>query len=178
MNELCNRYAIAFLELAKEEKKVEEYREEILTILGALNENLDFPKILNSKVIPKEEKLEVINTVLSKNSETVVNFIKVIFEHGRSAYLRKILKETSYKLDAHLNIERGIIYSAIPLKEKQIEEITKAIEKNTSKRCEFRNVVDSSLIGGIKVVMKNDIYDASVNTQIENLRETLLKKGD
>ena len=178
MNELCNRYAMAFLELAKEEGNVEKYREEILSIYNALIENKNFTKLLSSKVISRDEKISIIDTVLNKNSESVINYIKVIFDNGRSNYLVKILKETSFKFDSYLNIERGIIYSAIPLKDDEIKKIKKAIEENVNKRCEFQNVIDKSLIGGIKVVLKNDIYDASINTQIEKLRTTLLKKGD
>jgi len=178
MNELCNRYAVALLEIAKEQKTLEKLREEVSSFSNALKENEEFLKILSSQIISKEEKLQVIDNVMKDYSETLIDFVKVIFQHGRSNYLLKIFKETWFKFDEALNIERGVVYSSIPLADNQLSKISEVINKRTGKRCELRNLIDKSLIGGIKVVLKNDIYDASIKTQIEDLRDTLLKEGN
>lgn len=178
MNELFNRYAFGLLQVAIEEDKVSDYREEIVILRTVLKENKEFIKLLGSTQLEDDEPYKLIEKNFSKFSPDIVSFMKVILKHGRSHYLYEIIKETQFRFDDYLNVERGTIYSRVPLSEKNIEKIKLAIEKHTKKRIELKNVIDEDIIGGIKVVLKNDLYDASIKTNIENLKAHLLKKGD
>ena len=119
--------------------------------------------------------LDSLNKYYSKN---LINFIKVVLKNGRAYYLTKIFKESLLIFDDYLKIEQGTIYSTIPLTKKDIEKVILAIERNTGKKVVLKNVIDKSLIGGIKVVLKNDIYDGSILSKISALKESLLKKGN
>ena len=46
--------------------------------------------------------------------------------------------------------------------------------KTLQKRIELRIIVDESLIGGFKVYLKNDVYDASILRKVHNLKKKLL----
>ena len=178
MNDLYNRYALALLDIAKEENKVKEYRQEVASFKTVLKENPEIIKILTSYNVTSEEKNDFIDGKLLKlYSESIINFIKVILKNNRGYYLYSIFKETLMRFDDYLSIEQGVIYSTIVLDEKDILKVTQAIERNTNKKVVLRNVIDPSIIGGIKVVLKNDIYDASVLSRVEALRDSLLKKG-
>jgi F-type H+-transporting ATPase subunit delta len=179
MNDLYNRYALALLDIAKEENRVEEYRQEVVSFLAVLKENPELSKILDSYNITNEEKLSLIDGKLGKfYSENIINYIKVILKNNRGYYLYSIFKETLMRFDDYLSIEQGTIYSTIPLSQKDILRVTEAIERNTGKKIILKNVIDSSIIGGIKVVLKNDIYDASILSRVDALKESLLKKGN
>ena len=54
------------------------------------------------------------------------------------------------------------------------KEYEKALEKTLQKRIELRIIVDESLIGGFKVYLKNDVYDASILRKVHNLKKKLL----
>lgn len=178
MNDLYNRYALALLDIAKEENKVKEYREEILSFKMVLKENPRLIKLFSSYNISIEDKNHLIDELSKYFSENIINFIKVILKNDRAYFLYSIFKETLMRFDDYLLIEQGTIYSTIPLTKKDIEKISLAIEKNTHKKVVLKNVIDKSLIGGIKVVLKNDIYDASILSKVNALKETLLKKGN
>jgi len=179
MNELYNRYALALLDLAKEENKVEQYRQEVASLRLVLKDNPDFSKLLASVTVSKEEKESVIDDCLKNNySEIIINFFKVIVKNGRANFLYKIFNETLLRFEDELNIERGVVYSTIALSQEQIDKISDVIEKNCNKHVSLINKIDPGLIGGIKVVLRNDIYDASLKTKIESLKEALLKGGN
>lgn len=179
MNDLYNRYALALLDIAKEENRVEEYRQEVVSFLTVLKENPELSKILDSYNVTNEEKLNLIDGKLAKfYSENVINYIKVILKNNRGYYLYSIFKETLMRFDDYLLIEQGTIYSTISLTQKDILRVTEAIERNTGKKIILKNVIDHSIIGGIKVVLKNDIYDASILSRLDALKDSLLKKGN
>src|SRR5574344_200204 len=178
MNELYNRYALALLDLAKEENKVVEYRQEVDSLLTVIKQNPEIMKFFGSCYTSEEAKNALIDEKLSKfYSKNVINFIKVILKNNRSMYLYKIFKETLFRFDDYLNIEEGKIYSTIPLSKQDMDRIIEVIERNTDKKIVLTNVIDPKLIGGIKVVLKNDIYDASLVTQVDELESRLLRKG-
>lgn len=179
MNELYNRYALAFLDLAKEEKKVSEFREEVASLRTVFKENVELITFLSSYNFKENEKFDFIDKNLSKYySDETINYVKIIIHHRRSNLLYKIFNETLMRFDDYLNIERGTVYSTMPLSPNEIKRLTEVIEKNSGKKIELHNVIDASLIGGIKVVLKNDIYDASIKSKIISLRQSLLKGGN
>jgi F-type H+-transporting ATPase subunit delta len=179
MNELYNRYALALLDLAKEENKVEDFQKEVSSLKTVFKDNPEFIEFLNSYNFDEKTKFDFIDKNLGKPySPELINYIKIIVHHRRGGLIYKIFNETLMRFNDYLNIEHGTIYSTIPLDKKEMERIVAVIEKNTSKRVELKNVIDPSLIGGIKVVLKNDIYDASIKSKIVNLKQTLLKGGN
>ena len=173
-NTLFNRYALALLSVAKEENKVEEYRLYLKEIKEALDNNPTFIKLLGATNIKKSDRYLIIEKVFAQYDSNIVNFIKVILKNNRSYYLRKIIKETIFRFDDYLNIEEGKLVSATKLSEEQIHKIEKALEKTWQKRIELRIIVDESLIGGFKVYLKNDVYDASILRKVHNLKKKLL----
>lgn len=173
-NTLFNRYALALLSVAKEENKVEEYRLYLKEIKEALDNNPTFIKLLGATNIKKSDRYLIIEKVFAQYDSNIVNFIKVILKNNRSYYLRKIIKETIFRFDDYLNIEEGKLVSATKLSEEKIHKIEKALEKTLQKRIELRIIVDESLIGGFKVYLKNDVYDASILRKVHNLKKKLL----
>ena len=173
-NTLFNRYALALLSVAKEENKVEEYRLYLKEIKEALDNNPTFIKLLGATNIKNSDRYLIIEKVFAQYDSNIVNFIKVILKNNRSYYLRKIIKETIFRFDDYLNIEEGKLVSATKLSEEQIHKIEKALGKTLQKRIELRIIVDESLIGGFKVYLKNDVYDASILRKVHNLKKKLL----
>ncbi len=173
-NTLYNRYAFALLSVAKEENKVEEYRLNLKEIYKAINDNPTFIKLLSATNIKKSERYLIIEKVFSKYDLNIINYLKVILKNNRSYYLTKIIKETIYRFDDYLNIEQGKLVSATKLSDEQITKIEKALEKALSKRIELKIIIDESLIGGFKVYLKNDVYDASILRKVHNLKKKLL----
>ena len=174
-NSLYNRYALALLNIAIEEKKENEYREDIKGLVKILKNNREFIYILSNKIATNEESFRLIDEVFSSCNQNIKNFIKIIYKNGRAFYLYPIFKETLYRFDDYLNIERGTIYSPNKLNENTINKISLFIGNKINKKIELENQVDPTLIGGFKIILKNDIYDTSIINQIENIKKVILE---
>ena len=174
-NSLYNRYALALLNVAIEEKKEQEYREEIKELVKILKQNRKFIYILSNKVATTEESYKLIDEVFSSCNHNIRNFIKIIYKNGRAFYLYPIFKETLYRFDDYLGIERGTIYSPNLLNKETIDKISLIIGEKINKKIELENKIDPTLIGGFKIILKNDIYDTSISSQIENIKKVILE---
>ena len=79
MDSLASRYAIALLQIAKEKKCNYEYRQEIMSILSAFESCDDLLNLLDSPLISKKEKKEIIAKLLdTQQYDDIKNFILII----------------------------------------------------------------------------------------------------
>ena len=178
MNDLYSRYAIAFVELAKESKlDLYSLRNETNALTQIFKKELRLTRFLSINSIKLESKYEVIDNVFKDFNHLLINFIKLIVSKNRSAFIYDILKETLKELDSYLTIEKGVVYSSTKLSEENLNKLKKALEKKINKTLDLTNVVDESIIGGFKICLENSIYDSTINTRLNKLKEALLKGG-
>ena len=174
-NSLYNKYALALLNIAIEENKVNEYREEIKELTKILKKNKELVYLLTNKITSASDAFLLIDKIFKSCNVNIRNFIKVIYKNSRIFYLYQIFKESLYRFDDYLKIERGTIYSSTKLDEISINKISKIIENKINKKIELENIIDPSLIGGFKIILKNDIYDTSINNQLVNIRKIIVE---
>ncbi|HKL72955.1 MAG TPA: F0F1 ATP synthase subunit delta [Candidatus Onthovivens sp.] len=175
-NNLFNRYAIALLDLAIEENCPHEYRSEIKVLKALIKENEEFVRVLSCVSFSLTKKYQIIEETFKSCKVGIGNFIKIIIKNNRGFFLYEILKETLFRFDDYLLIEQGTIYSTTKLEAAEIKKISAVISKNINKDVELDNKIDESLIGGFKVILKNNIYDTSIKMQLEKMKNELVKR--
>lgn len=175
-NSIFNRYAIGLLSLSIEEDRVLECYDEIQTLKKIFQENPELSSILSSKIISKKEIFDIVDKVFASFSKDIINFIKLIIDKNRAFYLYPIIVETIYRFDDYLSVEQGTVYSTIPLGEEKIKELEDAITQKINKKVILENKIDKELIGGIKIDLKNHVYDASIKAKLEQMKNILGKE--
>lgn len=177
MDTVVVRYAEALRSLAIEENKVSDYKAAIKALLDAFKENPDLAILLSSAFIKKSDKRATVDKLFrSPETPSIAPFLKVLVDHGRIRELAKIGHEFIKLCNNTLGIEEGIIYSTTLLEKEKIAEIENAVSKMSGQKIELTNEIDVSLIGGIKVIVHDRIYDASVSSMIDSLQSELLKR--
>ena len=66
---------------------------------------------------------------------------------------------------------------AIENTKKQLEDIQSAISMKLNKEVFLYQKIDESLIGGIKVVISDYVFDASIKHKLDSLKNTLQERG-
>lgn len=178
MDSLFSRYANALFSIALEENKVELYRNEVKVLKNIILENDEILHLLSSCFLQKEEKEKVIDDVFKKQTIHIINFIKVIVNNKRTNCLIKIFDEFIKTCNENLNVKEGIIYSTAKLDAKQVKEIEKALENRLGSQVELINLIDERLIGGVKVVIEDKIFDGSIKNKLEKLKSSLISGGN
>lgn len=174
--QIFNSYAIAFLDYAIEFKKEEMLRNEIKEIRVLLKENPSFKLILSSKSLKLEEKYSLIDKVFISCDKSIKSYIKVIVKNNLSFHLYEIIRETLYRFDDYLNIEEGFLYLSKEFKKEEISSLIKEIEKRTNKRVDLKVVIDPTLIGGFKVSLRNNEFDASLKGRLDEIKLNIIKE--
>lgn len=175
MNDITSRYAEALFSLKRESNSLEESQKEIKELKGILIDNPDFIVILSSSYKTLEEKIDIIDKTLIGVDEEIKSLIKIVTQNHRSQYLIEIFDDFNSLVNDYRGVKEGLVYSAEKLSKSQLDKLNSAISKVENRPTELKNIVDPSLIGGVKIVINDHIYDGSVKHRIEDMRLSLLK---
>lgn len=175
MKEITSRYAEALYSLKKDENSLESSQKEIKELIKVLKENPDFLVILNSSYKEFEEKEQIIDKVFIGVDEEIKTLIKIVVKNHRGQYLTEIFENYNSLVNEYRGVLEGLVYSTEPLSESQLAKLNSAIGEIETRPVELKNIIDPSLIGGVKVVINDHIYDGSIKRHIDDMKIALLK---
>ncbi len=175
METVSSRYGLALYSLALDNNKVIEWQEEVKELRSILLENTDFIMILGSSFLSLEEREEILEKSLVGVDNNILALIHVVMENNRSHELLDIFDSFNTYCNEYRGVSEGLIYSTLKLDKTVISQIEEKISKIEHNKVELKNVIDPSLIGGVKVVIHDRIYDGSIKHHMENMKKDLLK---
>ncbi len=175
MNEIASRYGLALYSLALEENKISSLQEENKELLAILKDNNDFILLLGSEFLSLKERLDILEKSLVGIDQNLVSFLAIVIENNRSDYIIDILEAFNSYCNEYKGVKEGYIYSTLKLDQDTILKISEKLSKIEHKQIELKNKIDPSLIGGVKVVIGDKVYDGSIKNHLEMMKNDLLK---
>ncbi len=175
---IAKRWAKALMDLAEEDSGIS--KEEILSNLKEINENISASKelaeMLVNPVVSHEEKQVVLTKIFQTRVMPIVfNFLTVLNAKGRLGYLEAITKEFQKELEGLKNILRVSITSAIELSDEKKDYIRNRLAEKLHKDILPSWYIDSDIIGGLVFNINETIVDNSIKHRLENIGKHIIK---
>jgi F-type H+-transporting ATPase subunit delta len=101
------------------------------------------------------------------------NLLQVVLENRRLGALGHIAAQYQALVDARAGVSQAIVYSAFEISDEQLADITAALARRFGRRLDTRVVIDPELIGGVRVVVGDEVLDTSVRARLEQMRTAL-----
>jgi F-type H+-transporting ATPase subunit delta len=74
-----------------------------------------------------------------------------------------------------MGVEDAKVYSIRPLSEEERASVSSVFAKKVGKQAlRIENIIDPSLIGGMRIQIGNQIYDSSISSKLERLQRQLI----
>ena len=177
MVEVVSRYANALVSIAKEENKLEQYKFAVLSLKETFDNNPEVLKLLKSYFVTNENKDLVVDELTKEFAlKNLDNFIKLLVRKHKIYLFKDIVKEITKGINFELDVYEGFIYSTNPLEKAKILEISQVISQKINKKVELKNKIDERLIGGVKVVVHDHVFDGSIKYKLETMKEQLKER--
>ena len=174
---LDRRYALALYEVAEEKGKVQEYLKDLREICDLIENNHDFYEVIkHPQISTRRKKKTFINIFKGKIDEELLSFLLILIEKDRILYLRKKLNQMEIIDLERKNTVRGLIKTAVPLLQEELDKLQNTFEAKYNKKIIFETNVDKSLLGGVYVRIGNNVIDGTVKAKINEMKELVLKK--
>lgn len=173
-NVVAERYGLALYQLAKEQGQVSKWEEEIRLVRKAVKDNPDLITLLSSPNLTIQQKKDVANEVFNKLSPSIVHTIMLLIDRDR----QDLIIDVADSFIANANEDQGVaeatVYSVRALTAAETKTISATFAAKVGRRSlDIENVVDSELLGGIKIRIGNRIFDGSLSGQLDRLAKTL-----
>ncbi len=179
MDSLYHRYSSALLSLAISENKVNQYKESINHLLTIFKQENDLSKILESYFVKEDDKYRLVDELTKKYQLKYLNsFIKLLVHKHRIFIFDKIGKDFIKIANENLGILEGTIYSVQPLSQDEIDKVKIVISKKLNQDVELKNLLDARLIGGVKIVVHDHIFDGSLSGKLNALKANLNERRE
>ncbi|WDZ95713.1 F0F1 ATP synthase subunit delta [Herbaspirillum sp. WKF16] len=101
------------------------------------------------------------------------NFVKTLVENGRLVLLPQIAEQFHELKNAQEGSADAHIASAFELSDAQVKDVVSTLEKKFGRKLIPSVTVDNSLIGGVRVVVGDEVFDTSVRAKLQQLHAAL-----
>jgi F-type H+-transporting ATPase subunit delta len=124
---------------------------------------------------PKVKDGEVYDLVAGLVSLTpaVQNFLRTVIANGRLAALPEIAQQFHALVNAKSGVSDALIQSAFPIDDGQLPDVVKSLEQRFARKLNAKVEVAPELIGGIRVVVGDEVLDTSVKARLEQMKIAL-----
>jgi F-type H+-transporting ATPase subunit delta len=172
-------YAEALLNAAEKHNEVDAVYDQLDSLATDLfRADPMFAEYLASGAVSRERKAALLRSVFEKRaSKLFFNFLMVLNQHERLALLRPIRDAYRDLRDERARRMRVQVRSAVPLTGDQLDRLKKELHDSFHQEPVLETRTDPDLLGGLVVQVGDWVYDASVRTQLENLRNQIMARS-
>ena len=101
------------------------------------------------------------------------NFLRTVIDNGRLAALPEIARQFRDMKNALSGASDAVVYSAFPIAADQLGAVSQVLEKRFGRKLNVTVQEDPSLIGGIRVVVGDEVLDTSVKARLDQMKVAL-----
>jgi F-type H+-transporting ATPase subunit delta len=126
------------------------------------------PKVTDGQVF--DVVADVAKAPLPENGK---NFLRTVIENGRLSALPEIAAQFRTLKNAQSGSSDAVVYSAFPIPATALGDVAGALEKRFGRKLNVTVQEEPSLIGGIRVVVGDEVLDTSVKARLEQMKVAL-----
>jgi F-type H+-transporting ATPase subunit delta len=174
---VARRYAVALADVVEKSGEAETVKTELREWETMTAANADLMNAFRNPAINHANKEKVLENLIArtKPSRTTANFLRVLLRNNRLTELAEINRRFAAVLEERSGTIAARIISARPLSPEEQAELQSNLRKVTGKNVNLNFDVDQSIIGGVITKIGSTVYDGSVKTQLENLKEQMIR---
>lgn len=173
---VARRYSVALADVVANTKDAETVKSELGTWEEMMRSNSNLSIIFSNPAIAHSNKEKVLEGLIkkSKPSKITANFLRVLLRNGRLTNLAEINQSFAKVLEERAGIVAAQVVSARPLSDSEKKDLQKNAEQLTGKKVSLNFEVNQDIIGGVVTTIGSTVYDGSIRTKLENLRQQLV----
>lgn len=171
----ARRYARALFSLAEETNSVATFRDEIDRVGALFESDPAVRSALFRPLHPVAQRRSALEAICEHMgvSDTVRNFLAFLVDQRRLIDFDGIQQEFARLADEAAGLTKAHVTAAAPLDDAQRDRLQRALTARTGRNVELDITVDPELIGGAVAVVDNVVFDGSLRTQLQQLRDNL-----
>ncbi len=173
---VARRYASALADVVTSKGETNSVQTELNTWNQIMSSNNDLFEVFNNPAIAHLSKEKVLESLIEKTNptRTTANFLRVLLQNNRLTEISEINERFAGVLEERSGIITAQVTSARPLLDAEKAELQASLSKLTGKTVNPNFIIDENIIGGVVTKIGSTVYDGSIKTKLEELKEQLV----
>jgi len=136
--------------------------------------NAQLRQFADNPKVESEQVFDLITSVVKTPvSDAAKNLLHTVIDNGRLAALPEIATQFHALVNASSGVSDAVIYSAFPIEPALLADVIASLEARFKRKLNASVVIEPELIGGIRVVVGDEVLDTSVKARLEQMRVAL-----
>jgi F-type H+-transporting ATPase subunit delta len=174
-------YAASLFEVAEArggQAKIEAIGAELGEIVEMARGDARFAEFLSSRILAIKDRAASINTILGgKADPMVVNLLLVLNDKGRLGHIGVIALAYDEIVQERFGRVEVDVFTVAPVDDDQMAALKDRLQARLGKEPVMHRYHDASMIGGLKLRVGDQLFDASIETRLRRMRERLSSSG-
>ncbi len=178
MQTVARRYAAALADVVAQRGEARQVQEELSAWELMIRNNAQLQEVFGNPTIPYDQKRKVLSTLIERTRVRPVtaNFLQVLLQNQRLTELGEVNQRFAHVLDERSGIVSAAVTTARPVPESSQQALRQTLTQLTGKEVRLSFQTDEELIGGIVTRIGSTVYDGSVRTQLQQVKEKMVGK--
>jgi len=172
------RYARALLDAVAKTGNPEQVEKDLTAFDDLMARTPELQKAFSNPAVPVAAKRGIVEKLLAQGeiAGAAAKLLLLLAERDRLSELHDLAAAYRERLMEYRRIVRAEVTTAEPLGAERLAELEKRLAGATGRRVTMTTRVDPALIGGAVARVGSVVYDSSIATQLERIRERLEKR--
>ena len=169
-------YARALYDAALEQDALESIIADMDKLRELIEQSEEFTQLIHSPVLSPQFKSETFQQLFADAMQPLtINFFKLLALKQRERYLIAIMDVFSEIVDEAAGRLVAKVTAAVPITSEQEERLIQQLSAYSGKQVRLETTTDAQIQGGVIVQLDDTVFDASVASQLQRLKQQLAK---
>jgi F-type H+-transporting ATPase subunit delta len=142
--------------------------------LAVIASNVQLQQFAGNPSVTSAQVFELISGVAQgKLPQAAINFLQTVIDNGRISVLPEIVSQFRALKNAQSGASDATVYSAFALDGAALAELATALDKRFGRKLNLQVELEPALIGGVRVVVGDEVLDTSVKARLEQMKVAL-----
>ena len=142
--------------------------------LAAIASNVQLQQYAGNPGVTSAQTFDVVTGVAKSTlPEAAKNFLRAVIDNGRIGVLPEIASQFRTLKNAQSGSSDAVVYSAFALDSAALADLAVTLEKRFGRKLNLKVELEPELIGGVRVVVGDEVLDTSVKARLEQMKAAL-----
>ena len=174
MTEKVEEYAAGLAKLAEAEGELNRVADELYQLGRTVESSDQLRSTLSDRAIPASRRIGILEDLLGATASPVtINLVSMLVGAGRGSHIGPIADELIRQAAESRGQAVAEVRSAVPLSADHRARLKSALSSATGMNIDIVVVVDPEILGGVVAQVGDTVFDGSVRTRLEKMKERL-----
>ena len=142
--------------------------------LAAIAASVELQRYADNPSVTAAQTFEMISGVTqTRLPEAAKNFLRAVIDNGRISVLPEIASQFRALKNTQSGSSDATVYSAFELEGAALADLAVTLEKRFGRQLNLTVELEPELIGGVRVVVGDEVLDTSVKARLEQMKVAL-----